>query len=282
MKDKEEKKILLVEDEAVLAMFEKMVLENYGYTVLIAHSGEEAVKMAGADLDIALILMDINLGKGIKGTEAAKRILEGRDVPVIFMSSHTEREVVEMTENITSYGYILKNSGGTVIAASINMAFRLFKAKQIEKEKELALLRKNRALNVLMESYRAIVHTETEKDLLNNICYSLVETGGYSLAWVELADHGDGQSVYPKGPDFTPYKIDLKMRYNSSIVLPLRFDEDVIGSLNVYSSEIDAFDTEEEKLLTQLADDLSYGITVIRGKRRCQNIERKLLQCENR
>jgi PAS domain S-box-containing protein len=74
--------------------------------------------------------MDINLGEGIDGTEAAERILRIRDIPVVFLSSHTEPEVVEKTEGITSYGYIVKNSGDTVLLTSIKMAFRLFEAKR--------------------------------------------------------------------------------------------------------------------------------------------------------
>jgi DNA-binding NarL/FixJ family response regulator len=78
---------------------------------------------------IDLILMDINLGPGMDGTQAAEKILEHTDIPIVFLSSHTEPSVVEKTEKITSYGYIVKNSGITVFDASIKMAFKLHKAK---------------------------------------------------------------------------------------------------------------------------------------------------------
>jgi DNA-binding NarL/FixJ family response regulator len=74
--------------------------------------------------------MDINLGPGIDGTDAAQAILVEHDIPVLFLSSHTEPEVVEKTEGITSYGYIVKNSGEMVLFASIKMAFRLFESKK--------------------------------------------------------------------------------------------------------------------------------------------------------
>jgi DNA-binding NarL/FixJ family response regulator len=70
--------------------------------------------------------MDVDLGEGMDGTEAAKRILADRTIPVVFLSSHTEREVVQKTEGITSYGYVVKHSGETVLMASIRMAFRLY------------------------------------------------------------------------------------------------------------------------------------------------------------
>jgi DNA-binding NarL/FixJ family response regulator len=70
------------------------------------------------------------------GTEAAQEILQKRKLPLVFLSSHTEREVVEKTEGITSYGYIVKNSGETVLIASIKMAFRLFESEQVVAESE--------------------------------------------------------------------------------------------------------------------------------------------------
>lgn len=125
-----QKKILLVEDEALIALAQKMILERHGYAVLTASSGEKAVATVDATPDIDLVLMDINLGSGIDGTEAAARILENHDLALAFLSSHTEREVVEKTEGITSYGYIVKNSGEMVLIASIHMAFKLFDAQQ--------------------------------------------------------------------------------------------------------------------------------------------------------
>ena len=131
--------ILLVEDDAIIALAERAVLQRHGYRVIVAHSGAAAIEIASATTDIDLILMDINLGSGIDGTVAAERILANRDLPLIFLSSHTEREVVERTEGITSYGYIVKNSGETVLLASINMAFRLFAAKVREAQKDASI-----------------------------------------------------------------------------------------------------------------------------------------------
>ena len=131
--------ILLVEDEFILATDEALVLEGFGYKVLAAHNGEEAVSMTLGDPDIDLILMDIDLGKGMDGTEAARKILDNREIPIVFLSSHTEKEIVDRTEKITSYGYIVKNSGETILNASIKMAFRLFAAHMREREAHRAL-----------------------------------------------------------------------------------------------------------------------------------------------
>ena len=76
------------------------------------------------------------------GTQAAEIILKQRDLPLIFLSSHTNPEVVEKTEGITSYGYIVKSSVNTVLIASIKMAFRLFEARREERlKRESTILR---------------------------------------------------------------------------------------------------------------------------------------------
>ncbi len=75
-----------------------------------------------------LILMDIDLGDNkMDGTETAKLILEKYDLPIIFFTSHTEKEYVDRVKQITGYGYVLKSSGEYVLMESINTAFKLFK-----------------------------------------------------------------------------------------------------------------------------------------------------------
>ncbi len=133
------KKILLVEDEVLIAMNESMLLEEHGYSVYIEHTGEDAVNRLKKE-SFDLILMDIDLGSGMDGTEAAKNILSFCEVPVVFLSSHTEPEIVEKTEGITSYGYIVKNSGSTVLLASIKMAFRLYDARKSQESSEKILI----------------------------------------------------------------------------------------------------------------------------------------------
>ena len=92
------------------------------------HSGEKAVETVDSSGDIDLVLMDIDLGKGMDGTQAAEIILQNYDLPVVFLSSHTDPETVEKTEGITSYGYVVKNSSITVLDTSIKMAFMLYNA----------------------------------------------------------------------------------------------------------------------------------------------------------
>ena len=149
--------ILLVEDEIITAMMEKKQLESYGYRVHPAKTGEEAVKIIAEKLlPVDLILMDIDLGSGIDGTEAAERILAHQDIPIIFVSSHTERDVVEKTERITSYGYVVKNSGIVILDASIKMAMKLFTAKIEHKRVEEELRASEALFRNVFEQHKAV------------------------------------------------------------------------------------------------------------------------------
>ncbi|MFP4432286.1 MAG: PAS domain S-box protein [Spirochaetaceae bacterium] len=124
--------ILLVEDEAIIALATARSLESRGYRVLSVHTGEDAVREATLNPDIDLVLMDIDLGSGIDGTEAAQRILAARTLPVVFLSSHTEQSLVDKVRGITRYGYVVKDSGDFVLNASIEMAFELYEAHRRE------------------------------------------------------------------------------------------------------------------------------------------------------
>lgn len=137
--DSENRKILLVEDEAIIAVSQKRKLEHYGYHVITANTGEKAVAIFKNNKAIDLILMDIDLGKGIDGAETAVIMSKVREIPILFLSTHAESDIIVNSETISSCGYVAKNSGITVLDASIKMAFKTFDAKIIEKQKNEAL-----------------------------------------------------------------------------------------------------------------------------------------------
>lgn len=134
--DKLNKTILLVEDEAVISLSESALIRGFGYNVIVALSGEEAVELASGNNAIDLVLMDIDLGSGIDGTSTAQKILSMRSLPIIFLTSHSEQEMVERVHGITRYGYVIKSSGDFVLQSSIEMAFELFEANRKLKNSE--------------------------------------------------------------------------------------------------------------------------------------------------
>ena len=119
---------MLVEDEALVALRQRKLLEQAGYRVATAQSGEAAVETVDTDGTINLILMDIGLGAGMDGTQAAQTILANHSLPIVFLTNRDDQEHVEQAEQITRYGYVLKSSGDRVLLQALRMAFELFDA----------------------------------------------------------------------------------------------------------------------------------------------------------
>ena len=191
MSTKENRSILLVEDETLIALAQAQVIRSFGYTVLIAGSGEKAVEIARGEKQPDLILMDIDLGKGISGPDAAAQILSCVNVPIVFLTSHAEREMVETVRGITRYGYIVKNSGDFVLQSSIEMAFELFassqrlKAELAERERaEAALDLQNLRLMQLNTFALGLAALPSRNDIHEFIAKTLKDiTGAYVVAF---------------------------------------------------------------------------------------------------
>ncbi len=127
------KKLLIVEDEIIIALTESAMLKKNGYEVLAVSNGDQAIEAVKNNEDLDLVLIDLNLGSGMNGAETSKKILEIRDIPIIFLTSHTGRDIVEQVKSVTRYGYVLKGSGEYLLLSSIEMALDLFESgKRIE------------------------------------------------------------------------------------------------------------------------------------------------------
>jgi PAS domain S-box-containing protein len=181
MQQESRKTILLVEDMAIIAMAEANILRHSGFDVIIAYNGNEAVKLASENSNIDLILMDIDLGKGIDGTEAAQIILKNQDVPIVFLSNHTEKEIVDKTEKITSYGYVVKNSGETVLLASIKMVFKLFEAHHKMRESEMKLIESDRKFHTLEKQIDDVIWTMDMNFRYTYVSPSVEKLNGYTV-----------------------------------------------------------------------------------------------------
>jgi diguanylate cyclase (GGDEF)-like protein/PAS domain S-box-containing protein len=84
-------------------------------------------------------------------------------------------------------------------------------------------------------------------------------------------------------PHYAPWRAQaLERGYASSIAFPLRDDEHVLGALNVYAVDADAFDTEEVRLLEELADEVGYGLSVLRARGERGRMQRALQESEER
>jgi PAS domain S-box-containing protein len=177
------------------------------------------------------------------------------------------------------------------------------------KQAEARLWRVNQALTILKKCNQLQTRSENEIELLQKMCETIVNVGGYCMAWVGFAEQNQERSVRPiaqfgiedgylehaqitwadnehgRGPTGTairegvtqvnqnfqtnpkmePWRASALSRgYQSSIALPLKDDGSIFGALTVYSTSPDAFDEEEVELMNELADDLAFGVTVLR------------------
>jgi PAS domain S-box-containing protein len=183
------KTILLVEDEAIIALSETRKLEYAGYKVIRAGTGELAIDIVNENPAVVdLILMDVDLGPGMDGTQAAQEILRIHNIPVLFLSSHIEPEIVKKTEEITNYGYVVKSSSFTVLDASMKMAFKLFRAmKQLDldsMEIESTNEELRKSLTKLQNAYDDLAQRKTMQEkffrlIPDAICITRVADGVY-------------------------------------------------------------------------------------------------------
>ena len=123
----------------MLSIVTKESLRKFGYSVFTANTATKAIKEIQTNSAISIVLMDIDLGSEMDGIETANIILSQRDIPLIFISSHTDVETVQKTEAINCYGYILKNSAPIILNTTIKMTIKLFEAKQKARETEITL-----------------------------------------------------------------------------------------------------------------------------------------------
>jgi PAS domain S-box-containing protein len=101
-------KILIVEDEAITAMDIKRTLEMRGFEVVsTASRGEEAIQKA-RKLKPDLVLMDIILKGDMDGIEAADKIQTLFDIPVVYLTAHSDKNTFQRAKLTKPYGFITK------------------------------------------------------------------------------------------------------------------------------------------------------------------------------
>ena len=116
-------KILIVEDEIIVATDLKQRLENLGYNIVgITAKGRDAIKITG-ETNPDLILMDIMLKGGLDGIETAQKIRNVYNIPFIYLTGSTDNTILERAETTKPIGYIIKPFDDLSIQNSIEIAF---------------------------------------------------------------------------------------------------------------------------------------------------------------
>jgi two-component system, response regulator PdtaR len=108
---KKDIKILIVEDEAITAMYLQMRLKRLSYNVVKpVGSGENAIQIAKKE-EPNIILMDIGLAGKLDGIQTAKEILQFSDAYIIFMSGYNDDDLRDEVKLIKSSSFLIKPIG---------------------------------------------------------------------------------------------------------------------------------------------------------------------------
>ena len=142
--------ILVIEHESEAFPSTEDAISGFGYKIIRARSGDEAVTVLSDNVIINLIIMEIDLGSGMDGAETARNILSRVNIPIIFYTAHTEKEYIEKVRDIPHYGYVVKSSGIYVLQSSIETALRFF-----DTEKKSDLL--NKSFRNYEEKYKMMI-----------------------------------------------------------------------------------------------------------------------------
>ncbi len=115
-------KLLIVEDEAFIALEIKTRLQKMGYDVcgVVSH-GEDAILQAEA-MRPDLVLMDIRLKGSMSGVEAAMLIRKKTRIPIVYLTSHADEETLERAKWTDPYGFLLKPFQEKDLRIGIEMA----------------------------------------------------------------------------------------------------------------------------------------------------------------
>jgi len=152
-------KILIVEDEIITAKDIKNCLQDNGYVVhAITSSGEEAIKKV-TEGNPDLVLMDIVLKGGIDGIETARQIRSISNIPIVYLTAFSDKNILERAKITEPYGYILKPFNERELHINIEIALYKHKMEKELKESErwLASLLKNLGEAVIATDEKGII-----------------------------------------------------------------------------------------------------------------------------
>ncbi len=119
-------KILIVEDESIVAMDLSMRLQHEGYEIIgVADNSDEAVELFKADTP-DLVLMDINIKGSKDGIETAILLKKIIEVPLIFLTAFSQNEYIDRAKEVNPAAYLIKPFNAEGLMAAIQIAIHNF------------------------------------------------------------------------------------------------------------------------------------------------------------
>lgn len=197
-------KILTIDDIEDNLIIQSVILTRYipDCTVITATSGEEGIEKAIEELPDT-ILLDIMM-PGLDGFEVCRRlksIEETRSIPVIMLTGvrmDTRNRVKGL--DVGADAFLTKPVEAIELVAQVNVMLRIKNAEaELRQEKEhleSVVRKRTRALQTLSHCSRALVHSESELEFVQDICRIVVEQGQYRMAWVGFADDDEDKTIH--------------------------------------------------------------------------------------
>ena len=117
-------RILIVEDDALVALGIRMTLQDLGYTVLgIAASEPEAIKLAQEAVP-DLALMDIRLKGPVDGIDTARRLRNEFNVRSLYLSAYTDEQTMARVSQTYPLGFVQKPYSANQLKSALDLALR--------------------------------------------------------------------------------------------------------------------------------------------------------------
>ncbi len=165
-------RVLIVEDDASSVFTLRKMLADEGHEIIgQASSGNEAINLALSELP-DIILMDISIEGELDGVETALEIQKTNNIPIVYLTGHSEERTVERAKMTAPYAFVLKPFTKRELAVSIELA--LFKSENDRKLKES----KYRLSNILSNIANGIISTDCDGSIqyMNPVAEVLTET----------------------------------------------------------------------------------------------------------
>lgn len=127
-------RVLLADDEAVIRMGLRAMLEDAGHEVVAAVSTGEAAVQQVQTLHPDIVILDIKM-PGMDGIQAARRIMAERPTPIIMLTAYSQRELVAQANQALVFAYLVKPIKEEALAPTLELARARFDEwKHLQKE----------------------------------------------------------------------------------------------------------------------------------------------------
>jgi diguanylate cyclase (GGDEF)-like protein/PAS domain S-box-containing protein len=124
----------LVDDSVLSSQVISDFLKENGYHTEIIPTGESAIETVRTSTHFDLILMDIELAGEMNGIEAAGRILNSMDIPIVFFTANSSKQILDKIKEVHAYGFVIKGNDKYALLSTIEMSLNLYSANTQTKE----------------------------------------------------------------------------------------------------------------------------------------------------